>query len=1640
MTVPLQEARNSLLERATAYLRSRLHGAGVQPAETLLRTYWERVPAEDLIGRDPVDLVGATLAHLHLAERRRPGTARVRVYTPTFDDQGWASTHSVVEVVTDDMPFLLDSISMELVRQGCGLHLVVHPVVPVSRAADGRLTDVGTGADEAFIHIEIDRQPAGERMETLQDGLLAVLEDVREAVEDWPAMRAQAVNLAAELQERPGPGDADEIAEARDFLRFLADDHYVFLGFRDNELVCDDDGNETLRALTGTGLGILRPHPDADPDAPSHSFARVPAELRRQSPPTVPLVLTKAAARATVHRPAALDYVGVKRYDADGNVVGERRFLGLYTSTMHKAPTAEIPVLRRTVAEVKKQAGFAPASHDAKALAEVIEALPRLELLEVTPSELYDTALGILALQERQRVRLFVRRDRFGRHWSCLVFVPLERYTQAVRHRITGILLTAFGGTGFEYSAQVGESVLARLHFVVHTDPGASITPDLEVTEARIAQATRSWVDDLSEALLEGYGEERGLALLRRYGGGFPVAYREDFPARAAVADIARMESLTGSSIALSLTQPLEADGLLRFKLFAAGRPVPLSDVLPLLENMGVRVVDQRPYEVRTADATGVMEEGSDGLVWIHDFGLQPPDGGLEPDGVKGIFTDAFAAIWRGEAENDGFNRLVLAASLTGREVAILRAYSKYLRQVGTTFSQAYMERTLAANPHIARLLVDLFHARFDPVRLPDIDDEASVLTKRLEATIDAVASLDEDRILRSFLALVQATLRTNWFRKPDAALAFKLDPGQVPDLPRPRPRYEIFVCSPRVEGVHLRGGRVSRGGLRWSDRKEDFRTEVLGLMKAQMVKNAVIVPVGAKGGFVMKRPPGPGVRGVPGKQSGPTDKVGDRDAVGAEVAACYRDFVSALLDLTDNIVDGEVVHPPAVFTYDGDDPYLVVAADKGTATFSDLANSIAADYGFWLGDAFGSGGSSGYDHKKMGITAKGAWESVKRHFRDLGIDADTAPITAVGVGDMSGDVFGNGLLCSRSLKLVAAFDHRHVFIDPDPDPDRSAAERERLFCLARSSWADYDPELISAGGGVFARTAKLIPISPEARAALGIDAEALQPAELVKAVLRAPVDLLWNGGIGTYVKASTETHGDVGDKANDAVRIDAGELRARVVGEGGNLGFTQRGRIEFALAGGRINTDAIDNSGGVDCSDHEVNIKILLDTVVADGEMTLRQRDRLLAEMTGEVAGMVLRDNYDQTGALATARAQAAPMVDVHARYLRKLETESGLDRAIEFLPTDEVLAQRRSAGMGLTSPEFAVLLAYTKLDVSSRLLASDAPEDPWLCRELAAYFPEPLRDERFASAMARHPLRREIIATRVTNVLVDRAGTSFIHRLTEETGAAVPDLARAHAAAWEIFGLEELWSALEALDNLMPAAIQIEMMLPIRRLAERATRWLVRHGPKPLDVGATVAADAAGAARVAALLPSLLSTADREKAEALAAGWVEAGAGKDLAARVAALDGLAPALDVLQVAGPGAGEDVLDDVAAVYFALGEQLELDWLRDRIAGLPRDDRWQALARSALGDDYAQERAALTGEVLREARGMGGVPPTSAAGAAPGSLEAWMATHRPAIERFLLVIDDIRAGTSTDLATLSVAMREARVLSTPSTLS
>jgi glutamate dehydrogenase len=1598
MAVKPEEAKAARVEEAVTQVRERLPAAQADQLERFVRAYFADAAPEDL---GDLDLYGAALAHWQLLQRRHPGAPKVHVYTPTFEEHGWQSPHSVVEIVTDDMPFLVDSVSLALTRRGSAIHVFVHPIVRVRRDDEGRLLELvdweDEGVAESLIHVEIVRQPDREALDGLTAELHRVLADVQAAVDDWPATRERVREIVADLDEHPPPVDPEDVAEARELLRWMDDDHFTFLGYREYVLETQQ-GEEVLCSVPATGLGILR---ETERKPVSHSFAQLSPETRRRAHEPRLLILTKANSRATVHRPAYLDYVGVKRFDNDGRVTGERRFLGLYTHTAYRASPWEIPVLRSKAQRVVERSGFVPGSHDHKALVEILENYPRDELFQIAEDELYDIALGILHLGERRRVRLFVRRDAFGRFFSCLVYLPLERYNTAVRRRMERILSDAFGGVGVDFGARVSESVLARLHIIVHTDPGAAREYDVPAIEAKLAAATRTWSDDLQDVLLEELGEERGAFLYRRYGDAFPPAYQVDFTARAAVADIQRMERLDpAGDLGMSLYLPLESSaGHLAFKLLRSGSPILLSDVLPLLENMGARVTDERPYEVKPADGAPV---------WIYDFGLDyGEDVEFQADRVRQIFQDAFAQAWRGAIENDGFNRLVLVAELTWQEVGLLRAIAKYLRQTGATYSQAYMREALGGHPELARLFVELFHLRFKPPHEEGRALRVHELVREIEAGLDAVVSLDQDRILRSFLGVIQAMLRTNYFQTgpggvPKPYLSFKLDPARIPDLPSPRPKFEVFVYSPRTEGVHLRAGNVARGGIRWSDRREDFRTEVLGLMKAQTVKNSVIVPTGAKGGFVLKRPPA------------------DRDALRAEVVECYRILVRGLLDLTDNLIAGEVVPPPDVVRYDGDDPYLVVAADKGTATFSDIANALSAEYGFWLGDAFASGGSTGYDHKGMGITARGAWESVKRHFRELGTDIGSTDFTVVGIGDMSGDVFGNGMLLSRHIKLLGAFDHRHVFVDPSPDPDQSFEERARLFALPGSSWADYDEQLISTGGGVFPRSAKSITLTPEMRAAFAVEAQSLTPNELIQTILRAPVDLLWNGGIGTFVKAAQETHAEVGDRGSDAIRVDAEELRARVVGEGGNLGLTQRARIAYALRGGRVSMDAIDNSAGVDCSDHEVNIKILLDAIVAEGDLTGKQRNALLAEMTDEVGDLVLRDNYEQAQALSTSEAQAASMVDVHARYIRSLEQRGRLDRALEFLPDDETLAERKKAGQGLTPPEFAILLSYTKVALYDELLASDLPDDPHLAGELERYFPTPLR-QRFRSRLPRHPLQREIVAAQVTNSLVNRTGTTFVFRLGEETGASGPDIARAFTVARDVFGLREVWEQIEALDGRVAAETQLAMILKARVLLERATRWLLRNRPRPLDIAAATAHFRPGAEALAAAAGEVLSASDRDAARRTAESLVAAGVPEDLAALVGHVEALVPALDLVEVAAQtGLG---FEEAARVYFAIDDRLELHALRGRIAALPREERWEALARRALWEDLQSEHRALTVDVLHE----------SPNGPVPDRVRAWLADNAAAVERCAQVLADVRAGGAADLATLSVAVREIRNL-------
>ncbi|TQM44725.1 NAD-glutamate dehydrogenase [Pseudonocardia cypriaca] len=1590
--------RSEVIERVRRYASKRMGGDGARMYLALVDRYYERVAAEDLAARAVPDLFGIALAHLRLARRRRAGRLNVTVCSPTFDGEGFACPHTVVQVVTDDMPFIPESLETELDRQGFGLHLALHPVFEVVRGADGELLGVlgenePGNADvvrESFHHIEIDRQADPAVLEQLRRDLVRVLEDVRAADEDQAAMRERAVSIAQALPSEAVVVEPQDRAEAADFLRWLADDHFTFLGYREYELVRGPD-EEVLRAVDGSGLGVLR---DVRRRTASHPVSALPPDVQRKIQEPVLLNITKANSRATVQRGTHLDYVGVKRFDENGRAVGERRFLGLYPRSVAKAALADIPIVRQKMRAVLDRAADPRHTYEAQVLVDILDGYPRDEILQSTADELYGDAMAIIELQHRQRLRLRVRRDGFGRFFSCFVDLPLGRLDEAARVGIRDTLMTAFHGVHAEESTLVTDSSVVRLHFVVYVEPGTVSDLDPSLIEARLTSALRTWTDDLADALVEEFGEGQGVLLFSRYANAMPSGYQDDHTARTAVSDIRRVEALLAGEppdgLAMHLYFVLDSiDPLPRLKLYRYGEPLMLSDVVPLLENMGTRVVDERPYEIRPAGAQPV---------WIYDLGLRHEDlGEFDVADVRERFQDTLAAVWRGEIENDRFNRLVLRAGLRGRDATVLRAYVRYMRQVGTTFSRDVMATTLVDNPDIAALLVELFAIRFDPDH--DVRDDRGLAAKRaaaeIERRIDTVARLNEDRVLRSILNLVTATLRTNSFTDGATSLAFKLDPRGIPDLPEPRPAFETFVYSPRVEGVYLRGGPIARGGLVWSDRPEDFRTEILGLVKAQTVTNAVAVPVGAKGAFVVRSP--------------------------QELQACYRTFVRGLLDVTDNVVDGRVVAPHRVVRHDGDDPYLVVAPDKGTAEFSDLANAVSHEYGFWLGDAFASGGSTGYDRKAMGITARGAWVSVRRHFRSLGIDVQNEDVTVAGIGDMSGDVFGNGMLSSRHIRLVAAFDHRHVFVDPDPDPERSHDERARLFAMAHSSWADYDPELISPGGGVFSRASREVPLSDEVRRALGVDADSLSADELVRAILEAPVDLLWNGGVGTYVKASTEPNADVGDKQNDAVRVDAARLRCRVVGEGGNLGFTQRARTEYALRGGQINADVVDGSAGVNCSDREVNIKILLDRVARDGDLTRKQRDELLAAMTDDVAAHVLADNDRLTRAVHLDSAQAPAMRDVHARYLDALEHSGRLDRAQEQLPSTAELMGRAEIGGGLQLPEFALLLAYSKIELFDELVDSDVPEDPFLGRELERYFPDALRD-RYARQIQEHPLRREIIATRVANGVVDRAGMTFVSRLTEETGLAAPDVARAHTAARDIFGLSALWARLEALDDVVTTRTQISLFLELRRLAERATRWLLRNREQPLDVAEAIELFEPGVRELTPLIPELIGEDRRSVLDRTVRGHVDAGVPEDLARAVRTSPELVAALDVTSVA--CSTERPVRDVAVVHFALEEHLRLGWLRARILELPRDERWPALARAALREDLHVVHSAITAEVVRTSW--------------PGSdgheqVRDWIATTDAAARRCLRLLDEIAAAGRSDLATVSVALREIRTL-------
>ncbi|HEU0189796.1 MAG TPA: NAD-glutamate dehydrogenase [Mycobacterium sp.] len=1595
-------------------------------ATTYVSTY--RGPHGDALGSDgqsggtgPVSRQAAAAvvtpamlaAHCRLAQRRAVGDTGVAVY-PADDPAGFGPA---LQVVTAHGGMLMDSVAVLLHRLGVAYLGIMTPTFAVRRTPDGELRSVepsdseisdstaddqGQAATETWIHVQLSPSVNRSTLDELESLLPNVMADVRQVAIDSAAMAATLRTLATDVEtDADGHFAAPDREDVAALLRWLADGHFTLLGYQrgvvhDGQVLVDESAR----------LGVL--------------------QLRKSTRPRLTgdklLTLTQATVPSYM-RFSSHTYVVVirenRRVGAEEHIVAHR-FVGLFTAGAMNANVFEIPVIAHTVRRALALSEREP-SHPGQLLLDIIQAVPRSELFAISAEQLLKMAMAVADLGSRRGALLFLRGDRTGRFVSCLVYLPRDRYTTAVRLAMQDILVEQFGGAGIEYTARVSEAPWALVHFMVRLpdDPGAGAVDTAEPNRVRIqgllTEATRTWADRLAESAA---GSPISQSDAEHYARALPEVYKQGVTPAEAIKDIAVIEGLSDNSVQLVFAEPDGGDAAEPDQLtwFLGGHGASLSQLLPMLQCMGVVVLEEQPFTVTRADGLGV---------WIYKFKVSPhpditmPTTGPEREEVSRRFADGVTAIWQGRVEVDRLNELVLRAGLSWQQVVLLRSYAKYLQQVRFPYSQNHIASVLNEHARTARSLVALFEAMFDPIGSAKSRDAQSAAAA-VAADIDAVVSLDTDRILRAFASLIQGTLRTNYFitregsARAQNVLALKLDAQRIDELPLPRPKFEIFVYSPRVEGVHLRFGFVARGGLRWSDRREDYRTEILGLVKAQEVKNAVIVPVGAKGGFVVKRPPQP-----------TGDAAADREATLAEGIACYKLLISGLLDVTDNVdhTTRKVHAPPEVVRRDGDDAYLVVAADKGTASFSDIANGVANSYGFWLGDAFASGGSVGYDHKEMGITAKGAWESVKRHFREIGVDTQTQDFTVVGIGDMSGDVFGNGMLCSEHIRLVAAFDHRHVFLDPDPNPATTFAERQRMFDLPRSSWDEYDKSLISEGGGVFARGQKSIPVSPQVRAVLGIEGDVteMSPPNLIRAILRAPVDLLFNGGIGTYIKAETEADSDVGDRANDLVRVNGNQVRAKVVGEGGNLGVTSLGRVEFDLSGGRINTDAMDNSAGVDCSDHEVNIKILIDALVTAGKIGADDRAELLASMTDEVSALVLADNVDQNDLMGTSRANAASLLPVHAEQVRHLVVDRGLNRELEALPSDKEIRRRTEAGIGFTSPELATLMAHVKLALKAEVLTTDLPEQDVFAARLPQYFPTVLQ-ERFGPEIRSHQLRREIVTTMLINDVVDTAGISYAYRITQDVGVGVVDAVRAYVATDAIFGVNAIWRRIRAVSesNGLSTAVSDRMTLELRRLIDRAGRWLLNYRPQPLAVGAEINRFAKKVEQLKPRMGEWLRGDDATIVAKHVGEFTAQGVPEDLAATIAGGLYSYSLLDVIDIA------DIADrdgaEVADAYFALMDRLGTDGLLTAVAALPRDDRWHSLARLAIRDDIYGSLRALCIDVLAV-----GEPDENGV----QKIAEWEHFNGSRVERARRTLTEIYESGERDLAVLSVAARQIR---------
>lgn len=1582
-----------------------------QNLERFVEQYFQLYPLEDLVGRRWGHVLGAVIQWWGALQTRAHEQAKVRVFNPDLEEHGWVAAHTVVMVLQRDMPFLVDSLRMEITRRNIAIHSVKSTVLRVVRNEEHQLVAIakkgeaaGNNVDmEALLVMEINRHTDEGQLSEISASLRRVLTEVAAAADAHAAMledsRAAMDNLRRAKSYAP-----ETVKASQEFIAWLMDGHYTYLAYREYDLIHRE------------GKTILKENPDCrrglsalSDDAAQQITLDQEAEGTRAFYKSPQLVsFRKAFSRARVHRNAHPYYVIVKRFDEQGNLCGEARLKGLLTSLVYHQSPMSIPMIRDKLQQVIDGAGWEPASHDGRALREVLETYPRDELFQASAEQLKATAIQIAQINERYRVRLFMRCDDYGRFVTCLVYVPRDLFTTAIRLKIQAIIASTIDATETEFTTYFSESILARVYLAFKIDPRKKPAFDVARLERKIIDVLRSWQEQLGESLLENLGEEVGSSYFNLFKDAFTSGYREYYEPRMAVHDIQNFVGLKSSQdLGLSFYQPAgSAAGCVRFKIFTLDQAPELSAVIPILENLGLRVIAAHPFRIKRP----VAGESNSHTVFLHDFELKYDLANtVDFHAARKQFQEAFAAVWSGEAENDEFNRLVLGARMDWRGAAVLRAYAAYLKQSQFNVSQSSIAHTLAQQLEITRNLMALFKASFDP-RMSQgrgkNEERIARLNNKILNSLERVGNLNEDAIIRRYLDLINGTLRTNFFQResdgtPKSYISFKLAPREIPGIPEPRPLYEIFVYSPRVEGVHLRGGRVARGGLRWSDRLEDYRTEVLGLVKAQQVKNAVIVPDGAKGGFVAKR----------------VSSSMDRDQRQAEGIACYKVFIRGLLDLTDNLVDNQVRVRDGIVRRDGDDPYLVVAADKGTASFSDLANEIAADYGHWLGDAFASGGSQGYDHKRMGITARGAWISVQRHFREQGVDVQSQDISVVGIGDMSGDVFGNGMLRSRHIRLLAAFDHRHIFIDPDPDAAASFAERQRLFDMPGSTWLNYSSELISEGGGVFPRDAKSIAITPAMAEVFQIDAKELRPTALIQAVLRAPVDLVWNGGIGTYVKGSMESHAQVGDKANDALRVNGSELRCRVFGEGGNLGMTQLGRIEYAMAGGACNTDFIDNSAGVDSSDHEVNIKILLNDLVQSGDLTEKQRNQLLVDMTEDVARLVLANNYRQTQTLSLVHSEAAQNMDEYRRLIQRLESEGRLDRQLEFLPDDEALHERQAKGLALTRPELAVLMAYVKAALKEELANDELANDSYLAKALERPFPEILV-RRYPKALAGHRLRREIIATQLANDMVNHMGITYSQRLMASTGAALPEIARAYVAARDIYDLPGFRKAVEDLDLKIPAALQLELLHNMQRKVRRASRWLLRNRRAGLEPGREVEHFLPYLQKIGGAMPDLLRGTVREEWEQSFQRLTGLGVPDALAMPAAAPSTLYSGLGMVEAARLSE-TDVLQ-VAELFFSLGDCIQLHWLANQIAAAKVENHWQAMVREAYLDDLESQLRSISVVILAD---------VAASGSVETALDQWIRRQETLLGRWRLMLSELQAASTPDFAMFAMAIRE-----------